>query len=137
MEDTLERALAIDEDAIGPASLKRQLRDDDIRCPAGRVVGDSGCFCALEGGVIDGRTQTTSITGYCMSDDGHKECPTWTAEKDRIANARDSRKSILDKPPVNRTPRALRQQRLQEAQERLSANTPEARRFRRRIGLNW
>lgn len=122
------------EDAIQPALLKRQLRDQDIVCPAGRVVGDAGCFCALEEGVIDGRTQTASITGFCMS--GYEGCPTWQAEKQRVADSSDYRKSLTERPKVNRTPAALRQERLQMAQERLTANTPEARRFRRRIGLS-
>jgi hypothetical protein len=122
-------------ESSGPALLKRQLRSDDIKCPAGSVIGDAGCWCALEQGVIDGRTQTTSIGAYCMSVEGHKECPTWQAEKDRIADSKDLRKSLLERPKVKRTPYALRQQRLREAQERLVADTPEGRRFRRRLGL--
>lgn len=117
----------------GPASLKRQLRDEDIACPAGRVVGDAGCFCSLEQGVVDGRTQTASIGAYCMSE--YVECPTWQAEKRRLEDSKDQRKSLLQRPDVNKLPANLRRDRLREAQERLVANTPEGRRFRKRLGL--
>lgn len=117
--------------------LRRQLRDDDIACPAGRRVGDAGCYCALEEHVVDGRTETSSITGYCMSAEGHKECPTWRAEKQRLADSKDLRKSLIQKPDVRKGTAAQRQQRLQEAQAKLYSDSSEARRFRRRIGLGW
>jgi hypothetical protein len=119
--------------ATGPALLLRQLEDKDIACPAGRVVGDACVFCSIEEGPIDGRTQTMSVTGFCMSVEGHKTCPTWQAEKERIAANRTEK--LTAAPDITKTPKALREQRLREAQERLVSNTKEGRKFRKRLGL--
>lgn len=97
------------------------------------MVGDAGCYCAIEEGVVDGRTQTSSITAYCMSAAGHTDCPTWRAEKDRVAAGRTEK--LTAKPDVNKTPKAMREDRLREAQQRMVSNTAEGRRFRKRLGL--
>ena len=115
----------------GPALLKRQLRDDDIVCPAGQVVGDAGCLCSIEEGVIDGRSDTTSIAAFCMS--AYGDCPTWQREKERIAAGRKEKLTAV--PKINKTPRQLRDDRLRLAQERMVSNSTEGRRFRKRLGL--
>lgn len=60
-------------------------------CPAGRFAAGSptgpGCYCGVEGGEpITIGTQPSSLTRWCFGD--YVTCPTWRAEKRRIAEAR-------------------------------------------------
>lgn len=63
-----------------PAQTKRQIKPEEIRCPAGMLMNDVDCFCRIEQGLIEGRVSPDSIARFCLGD--YKECPTWKAEKE-------------------------------------------------------
>jgi hypothetical protein len=82
------------------------MRERPVTCPAGgRVTGvgrDRGCFCAIEQQVITAKDDPTSLFAYCEG--RYTDCPTWRAEKDRVASGivrtfaemRDERESRCD-----------------------------------------
>ena len=86
--------------------------------------------CGIELGILDGRTDTASVTGFCMS--GYTECPSWIAERERIAAGKIAKLTDRPKGP---SPKQARQDRLELAKQRLYSNTPEGRKFRREMGL--
>ena len=71
-----------------PVGLLRQLRPEEITCPAGRLAGDAGCWCSIEQSYIDGHVNPESIEHYCAGDsgvlNGHHQCPTWRAAKEQF-----------------------------------------------------
>lgn len=115
-----------------PASLLRQLRQDDIQCPAGTVVGDSCVRCAVEQGTIDGRTDTSTVGNFCMSN--YALCPSWQAEHERIA---EGRKTVFDRRDLEamKAKREGRRERIERIKELLASNSLEGRKFRRALGL--
>lgn len=107
----------------------------DIECPAGELRGECSVYCSVETQPIDGRLNPDSVQAFCAG--AYTACPTWIAEKERIAAAnntplaeqgRNDRVRAFDR-------KVARQQRLQRAQELMYSDTPEGRRFRRRLGL--
>lgn len=121
-----------------PASLLRQLRPDDITCPAGELKGSASCFCSIESGVIEGQINPATIENWCSG--AYDACPTWRAEKERIAAGAksfvDQRQDVRDNHQVMMEKRHLRERRLLRAQELLRSDSVEGRKFRRRLGLN-
>lgn len=117
-----------------PASLLRPLTASEIRCPAGDLLGDAACHCAIEAQTIDGHLSPDTLTAFCAGD--YTACTTWQAEKTRIEEGKPSfvAESAAKRERVF-SQRQVRQQRLVKAQELMASNTLEARRFRRRLGL--
>lgn len=115
-----------------PASLIRQLRQEDIQCPAGTVVGDSCVRCAVEQGTIDGRTDTSTVSNFCMAN--YALCPSWQAEHERIAAGR---KTVFDRRDLAemKATREARRERIERIKELLASNSPAGRKFRRALGL--
>lgn len=73
--------------------------DFPVECPAGTNIGmgkggSSGCWCAIERSEILAAENPSSLISYCLSAQGHRRCPTWQAEKERIAERR--RKPLAD-----------------------------------------
>lgn len=79
--------------------------DAPVMCPAGSKIGlgrggSSGCYCAIERSEILAAENPSSLLAYCLPTRGHLRCPTWQAEKERIAAARskvplaESRESV-------------------------------------------
>lgn len=67
--------------------------NDPVRCPAGSKIGagpdgSSGCHCSIEDSVILAGRDPGTLTFYCLPETGHQRCPTWQAEKERIAEGR-------------------------------------------------
>lgn len=67
--------------------------DAPVQCPAGRKIGlgrggSSGCYCAIEHSQILAAENPSSLLAYCLPTVGHLSCPTWQAEKERIAEGR-------------------------------------------------
>lgn len=114
------------------ASLLRQLRPDDVKCPAGSVVGDSCIRCKIEDGIIDGRTSTASVENFCMSN--YPLCPSWQAEHERIAEGRKTLFDERDREAL-RARREGRRERIERIKELLASNSPAGRKFRRALGL--
>jgi hypothetical protein len=87
-----------------PVSLRRQLTDADVTCPAGTRLGDSCVYCGVEGSVIDGYLNPSSIEKFCAGThgilDGYQICPSWRAEKHALW---DTGKSVdLTPTPIER-----------------------------------
>lgn len=126
MDDLLEPAAGV--------SLLRPLEDRDIQCPAGERKGEAGCFCSVEGGLIDGRRDTSSITAFCMGD--YTSCPTWQAEKEHVW-AQQGAKGLVEsrrvvRPGLNH---AAKMERLNQAREIMWSNTREGRAMRLKLGM--
>lgn len=73
--------------------------DFPVECPAGVAIGlgkggSSGCHCRVEDSDILAAENPSSLMAYCLSAQGHKRCPTWQAEKERIAAGR--RTQLID-----------------------------------------
>lgn len=73
--------------------------DFPVECPAGTNIGlgrggSSGCFCAIEHSEILAAENPSSLIAYCLSAQGHRRCPTWQSEKERIAERR--RKALTE-----------------------------------------
>lgn len=65
----------------------RLIDAEDITCPAGCPArAGSGVLCRIEGEVIDGRMNPSSLMSFCLG--AYKTCPTWIADKDAIAAGR-------------------------------------------------
>ena len=116
-----------------PAALIRPLEATDIRCPAGTLVGDDGCLCAIERGVIVGRRNPTSIEAFCLGE--FETCPTWRAEKERVWAHQDV--ELADRRPAHardaRARVAERRARMERARELMTSPTEDGRRFRARL----
>lgn len=75
--------------------------DFPVRCPAGTKIGmgpggSSGCHCRIEDSDILAARDPGTLTFYCLPETGHQRCPTWQAEKERIAEGR--RSALTDTP---------------------------------------
>lgn len=72
--------------------------DAPVKCPAGEAIGEtrkgSGVRCRVEESSILADQDPRSIIAYCCGDYG--TCPTWQAEKARIAAQR--RESLIHDP---------------------------------------
>lgn len=66
--------------------------DFQVACPAGTFVGEtpkgSGCRCCIAHETVCTHTDPASLVKFCANDPGYKRCPTWIAEKERIAAER-------------------------------------------------
>lgn len=66
--------------------------DAPTACPAGAVIAEtiegSGCRCRVEHESLTATSSPSSLIRYCLSREGYQHCPTWIAEKQRIAQAR-------------------------------------------------
>lgn len=75
----------------------------DVTCPAGLAVGvtpsGSGCRCKIAHETITTGLNPRSLVAFCLAD--YKRCPTWQAEKDRIAEGRSAPLVTLDQIPVS------------------------------------
>lgn len=117
-------------------SLRRQMEPEEIRCEAGQLIGDANCLCGIEGAVIDGYEDPTSIDLYCAG--AYDACPTWKAAKKIESLGGDLRRILASQQEENshrRSQTALRDARLRAAQERIVSDTPEGRALRRRFGI--
>lgn len=120
-----------------PVMMTRLLRADDVTCPAGDVRGDSKVFCAVEQHAIEGRLSPESVEGFCCGD--YKACPTWRLEYERIQENKKAASYLAEKRKEGERARAIREahktDRFERARLLLMGDTPEAERFRRRIGV--
>jgi hypothetical protein len=67
------------------AKLRRLIDDEDVKCPAGQsCMAGAGVLCRLEGLPIVANEQPTSLQAFCLNEEGHTQCPTWRAEKERV-----------------------------------------------------
>ena len=66
--------------------------DFEVACPAGRAIGmtpqGSGCRCFIAHESVCTHTDPSSLVNFCANDPGYQRCPTWRAEKERIAEQR-------------------------------------------------
>lgn len=114
--------------------LRRQLRPEEITCPAGVLVGDASCRCNIEAHTLEAHQDPHGIEAYCAGD--HLACPTWQAAKVAEANGRDLVKILDGMQDENRERRAreqIRQARLRRAQRLMVEDSVEGRQFRRRL----
>lgn len=118
-----------------PAQLLRQLRDSEVRCPAGDLRGDCGVLCAIEAHVIDGHADPITVGVFCTG--AYTACTTWQAEKTRLEQGRPSFTELAAQ--VRRMAfeqRQVKEQRFAAARERIFSNTPEGRRLRRMLRID-
>lgn len=118
--------------------VRRAVEHADVPCPAGQPSGDAGVYCAVEQGRIDARSSPDSVAGFCCSEQGYMECPSWRAQRDHEHAVRRHDKNVLDARRLERperTPAQLRAERLERANALLFADTKEGARFRHRLEM--
>lgn len=96
-------------------------------------MGDAGCHCAIERGVIDARRNPESVEAFCLGE--YTTCPTWRAERKRIddhvtTELVDRDADIRAKARFTKMAIAARRDR---ARELMESDTEEGRKFRARI----
>jgi hypothetical protein len=117
-----------------PALLVRQIKADEVVCPAGELVGDADVRCNIEIGLIEGRANPTTVAGFCCG--SYDECLSWVAAKRAAERGYDLHQLMTvqrTKGSQMRTQKMLRDARLRRQQELLNSDTPEGRKFRERI----
>lgn len=67
--------------------------DFPVQCWAGIQIGmgkggSSGCHCTVEDSDVLAAESPSSLVSFCLSRHGYRSCPTWQAEKERIAAER-------------------------------------------------
>jgi hypothetical protein len=70
-----------------PAALLRQIESGDVACPAGQAVGDASVLCRVDGDLIDGHVNPSSIERFCTG--GYMRCPVWRDAREAEWRARD------------------------------------------------
>ena len=63
-----------------PAALLRQIESGDVACPAGQAVGDASVLCRVDGDLIDGHVNPSSIERFCTG--SYTRCPIWRHARD-------------------------------------------------------
>ena len=62
----------------------RLINQSDLRCPAAETCGaGTAVRCRIEHSVIEAATSPSTLQSFCLFK--YVECPTWQAEKARIA----------------------------------------------------
>jgi hypothetical protein len=115
-------------------SLHRSMRPDEIRCPAGSLVNDADCMCAIEGALIEGRRNPQTVEGFCAG--SYEACSTWLAAKKIEEKGGDLRRIIASQQSEmsrRRNQQALRDARLRRAQHLMLDPGPEGKAFRKAL----
>lgn len=113
--------------------LFRPLLPQEVRCPAGNLVGDCDVECKIEQGVIEGRLNPESVGGFCCGE--YTSCRTWQAARKVEEMGGDLQKIIASQKDAAsrlRNSMALREARMRRIRELITEDSPEGRAFRER-----
>lgn len=100
--------VTVTEQGRRPRALLLTVRQPVVRCPAGSAVAEtpegSACRCHVEDTTISLLRDPSSFVHFCMGD--YTRCPTWQAEKERIAAG--ERDELIDRD--NEPPKTFAQE---------------------------
>lgn len=117
-----------------PAVAIRQLEQSDLKCEAAVLTGDADVFCNIEGHLLRGAMEPTSIEGHCCGE--YQNCSTWLAMKKVEESGGNFQRIIASMQDESRQAKAratLRDARLRRAQALMASDTVEGKRFRRAL----